>query len=62
MTTEALQILNFALATFAVMAALSDRPQPRQAKGRQRPPLLTPPSLLAKRKPVTLPAFVAQKR
>ena len=58
MSTEALQIINFALATFAVVAALSDRPQPRQAQVK-RPPLQTPPSLLVRRKPVALPAFVA---
>lgn len=59
MTTEALQLINFALATFAVVAALSDRPQPRQAQVK-RPPLLTPPSLLAQRKPVALPQFVSR--
>lgn len=58
MSTEALQIINFALATFAVVAALSDRPQPRQARA-PKPPLKTPPSLLVQRKPVALPAFVA---
>lgn len=58
MTTEALQLINFALATFAVVAALSDRPQPRQARA-PKPPLLTPPSLY-QRKPVALPAFVSR--
>lgn len=61
MTTEALQIINFALATFAVVAALSDRPQPRQAQVK-RPPLQTPPSLLARQKNVALPSFVAVSR
>jgi hypothetical protein len=58
MTTEALQLINFALATFAAVAALSDRPQPRQAQVK-RPPLLTPPSLY-QRKPVALPSFVSR--
>lgn len=61
MTTEALQIINFALATFAVVAALSDRPQPRKARA-PKPPLLTPPSLLARQKNVALPSFVAVSR
>ena len=59
MTTEALQLINFALATFAVVAALSDRPQPRQAQVK-RPPLRTPPSLLASQKTVALPQFVSR--
>ena len=61
MNAEALQIVNFALATFAVIAALSDRPQPRQAQVK-RPPLLTPPSLLERSKTVALPSFVAVSR
>lgn len=59
MTTETLQIINFALATFAAVAALSDRPQPRQARA-PKPPLLTPPSLFVQRKPVALPQFVSR--
>lgn len=59
MTTEALQIINFALATFATVIALSDRPQPRKARA-PKPPLKTPPSLLAQRKPVALPQFVSR--
>jgi hypothetical protein len=59
MSVEALQIVNFALATFAVIAALSDRPTRRTAQAK-RPPLLTPPSLLVQRKPVALPQFVSR--
>lgn len=61
MSTEALQIINFALATFAAVVALSDRPQPRQARA-PKPPLLTPPSLLERSKTVALPVFVAVSR